>query len=369
MRDKVIIDWDDTLCECNSYLLDRLNAEKGTNYKISQITDWGKLNSPVDERFRYMDEAFYKTAPMKRGAKELVHILMNRYDVLIMTAVPPKDMGLRVDRIMKEFPELDPANIMMGSRKDLVQAEFLLDDGFHNIEKSNVKYPVLFRKPWNIKHSGCLTVTNYKDFLFLLANMEAKEKRIGAERTKEPHPVILVGPSGSGKTSLLNEVIKDDRFCRVKTYTERKKRENESEEMYHFISSDEFTRRKKSGELTAATIYHGYRYGLSIQDIRDVLAEGRYPVLVLDISGAEQILFEFKTSQLIFLERGKEECYRAVLTRNLPLNETASRLAGVDMEMRNDVYCHDSIRVGDFQYDMEKEALYLKRLVMGEGNE
>ena len=45
---------------------------------------------------------------------------------------------------------------MLGSRKDLLHVDFLLDDADYNIASSPAKYPVLFTRPWNKSMEGFL---------------------------------------------------------------------------------------------------------------------------------------------------------------------------------------------------------------------
>ena len=55
-------------------------------------------------------------------------------------------MGVRAEQIMTQFPELPPENIILGSAKDRVHFDIVLDDAIHNILDSKAEYPVLMRK-------------------------------------------------------------------------------------------------------------------------------------------------------------------------------------------------------------------------------
>ena len=74
-------------------------------------------------------------------------------------------MSARAERLIKDFPEIPAENIIMGTRKDVISLDIMLDDGAHNILNSRAAYPVLFRKPWNEGLSGLLSVNSYDDFL------------------------------------------------------------------------------------------------------------------------------------------------------------------------------------------------------------
>lgn len=60
---------------------------------------------------------------------------------------------------------------MLGSRKDLLHVDFLLDDALYNIEASPAKYPVVFNQPWNRAGEGYLRVSTYKEFMQLVEDV------------------------------------------------------------------------------------------------------------------------------------------------------------------------------------------------------
>ena len=344
---KVILDWDDTLCECNSYLLELLNIHRKTDYKLSDITSWGpSKDSVLNGRFSYMDtEFFHNTAPMMPGAKTFMQSLFDmNCEVFIMTAVKGSQMGWRIARIMREFPFFKPENIIMGARKDLINADFMLDDGPHNIENSNVTYPVLFRKPWNADKTGLMAVSDYEGFLSIIRSVT--EDRTGNHNG----PVVLVGPSGSGKTTIASYLLSEDHFEMVTSYTTRQRRESESLNAYHFISPREFDLMDAEDMFVEKSSYANCQYGSSKKDIDDIIHKGKLPVMILDICGAMSVKHYYPNASLFFIERCKDECFRAVLERNLSIDETVTRLSSYDVEMKNKQFCDFSIKnCGDIE--------------------
>ena len=170
-RLQVGLDVDDILYDCNAYALDRLNREEGIEppLRIYDIRSWGEGNSRVDGRIRYFSEPdFVAAQPILPGAQEFVRRLCDVAEVFFVSAVPPACMSARALRLRHDFPEVPAENILLGTRKDLVRLDMLLDDGAHNISSSPATYPVLFRKPWNTHLSGLLSVNTYDDFLHLV---------------------------------------------------------------------------------------------------------------------------------------------------------------------------------------------------------
>ena len=56
----------------------------------------------------------------------------------------------------------------LGSAKDRVHFDIVLDDAIHNILESKAEYPVLMRKPWNAKMTGLLSVNTMAEFVSLV---------------------------------------------------------------------------------------------------------------------------------------------------------------------------------------------------------
>ncbi len=105
---------------------------------------------------------------------------------------------------------------------------------------------------------------------------------------------IVSAPSGAGKTTLVRAVLDDfySQFSinRVITYTSRPPRYGErSGEDYHFISSSEFEKKKNSHFFLEWSGRYDHYYGTP-RYIIDGLANGNSCVLVIDRSGAQQII-------------------------------------------------------------------------------
>lgn len=163
-----ILDCDDVLYDCNEMACKRLNSEYGTTYSINDIHLWGAMDSILDKRFKYFyDPKFIGNLPVAPGAKEFVHQLSQMSEIVVATDVAPCCAAERIKSIKKDFLEISPENVLIGGRKDILNADFMLDDAVHHIRHAaHVRYPVLFIKPWNRKESdSCLSASDYKEFL------------------------------------------------------------------------------------------------------------------------------------------------------------------------------------------------------------
>ena len=209
-RIRVGLDVDDTLYECNSYAVAIINRRHPDEepLRIEEIKSWGGAERHGDERIAlYSDPEFVRTQPITEGAQEFVKKLSEIADVFFVTAVPARCMSARAERLVKDFPEIPAQNIIMGTRKDIISLEIMLDDGAHNISSSRAAYPVLYRKPWNTGLSGLLSVNSYDDFLHF-CEMVRNSFSESFPKLSEGGVLCLVGPSGSSKTEIAGGLTK-----------------------------------------------------------------------------------------------------------------------------------------------------------------
>lgn len=343
---RVILDGDDVLFCCNSYALEKLNEEIGTKYKLDDITTWEDTGALIDRRKIYFNQPeFVKSQPVYEGAREFVEQLQKVAEVFICTSVPSHCAGERVSSIIRNFPDIDPSNILIGNRKDLLNADILLDDAYHNLEKAQVRYPVLFRRPWNHNITGLTSISNYDEFLTLVGLIKTTHD-ISEKDLHENRVVSLVGPSGSGKTTIANQLIAKDICCQVCSYTTRKKRN--SDDKYHFISKEDFLKKKTEGFFFETSSYMGEHYGTSKNSINEILDKGKNPLLILDINGAIAMKQEYGSAALtVFVERNKEDCIRSIIMRALPIDETVKRISSLNAEIKNEEFCDITVLNND----------------------
>ena len=119
----------------------------------------------------------------------------------------------------------------------------------------------------------------------------------------KPFLLVLSAPSGGGKSSIARNLLqgRDDLGYSVSATT-RPMREGEREGVdYHFLSRDEFIRRRDAGEYLEWATYGGHLYGTLRSEIERIFARGRHAVLDIEIEGARQIRGNFPNSLHVFV--------------------------------------------------------------------
>lgn len=143
--------------------------------------------------------------------------------------------------------------------------------------------------------------------------------------------VVLSGPSGSGKTTIVHRLLTE---CPVKliksiSATTRAPRKGEVDgEHYYFLTSEEFTRRRQSGEFLECFEVHGTGnwYGTLRSEVARAVREGGWSLLEIDVQGARKVISEFPNAISIFLRTSSEDEYeRRLRSRGTESEEAIQR--------------------------------------------
>ena len=318
------IDWDDTLSPLVEHACALAREEKGIVAFPEDITSWGYTGNEIIETVSeyYGDPRAYERQHVPTQARFFMRELQERGDVYIITAIPPEFMSMRAAQIKEAFPDFRDDHIIMGSAKNLVKFDVVLDDAPHNILKSCADYPVLLRKPWNHNLSGVLSVNNYEEFLVLVDQI--KESLAGNRLVaRQPSVIALIGPSGANKSALVRELEKIGLAKKIRTY-----------------SSDDASELPKS---TTQTVYGERYYSFSEADLEDTLGNGMNAVVAVDICGAMALKRKYQTV-LVFCKRNREDMIGNILEKNITNREKQIRLLSLENELKNEKLCHFSVR-------------------------
>lgn len=343
-RFRVGCDVDDVLLPCMELAIEWANKEYNFNPPITleELKTWTPSGGRTDVIFKYFNKReFFEAQQPFEGARGFIKKLSEKAEVFIVTAMAPSFMGIRAEQIRQFFPEISEKNIIPAYRKDIVDLDFLLDDGAHNILASNVKYPVLFRKPWNAHMTGILSVNSYDEFLNLLECIK-KSYLDNSILLDQPSVIALVGPSGSGKTVITEKVLEHESFEKPISATTRRPRAGESKEAYHFVSDEAFIQMKKEERFAETTVYAGYHYGAELSSINHILKSGKHCIIPIDISGAMALKMQYRTC-VVYVKRERPELIDALIQRMLDgkmtKDDTIQRIVSLSDEKRNEEVC------------------------------
>jgi guanylate kinase len=103
--------------------------------------------------------------------------------------------------------------------------------------------------------------------------------------------LVVSGPSGVGKGTLVDRLLVARPECTLSiSATTRARRPHESDGVqYHFVTRDEFERRRSTGQFLEWAEVHGHLYGTPRAFVDEHLREGRVVVLEVDVQGGASV--------------------------------------------------------------------------------
>lgn len=119
----------------------------------------------------------------------------------------------------------------------------------------------------------------------------------------KPFLLVLSSPSGGGKTSIARRLLEDraDLGYSVSATT-RPMRDRERNGIdYHFLTRQEFVRRREAGAFLEWATYGGHLYGTLREEIERILANGKNAVLDIEVEGARQVRANYPNSLHLFV--------------------------------------------------------------------
>jgi len=118
-----------------------------------------------------------------------------------------------------------------------------------------------------------------------------------------PFPIILSAPSGGGKTTIARELLRrrSDVGYSISCTTRLPRPGESSGTDYHFLTREEFLRRRAAGEFAESAEVHGNLYGTLRSEIARVLSCGQHVVMDIDVQGARQMREAFPKVVTVFV--------------------------------------------------------------------
>jgi guanylate kinase len=114
---------------------------------------------------------------------------------------------------------------------------------------------------------------------------------------------VITGPSGVGKGTLIRELLQRVPDLELSiSATTRQPRAGEKDGVdYHFLSPEEFARRREQNDFLEFAAYSGNHYGTLRSEVEGRLDAGHSVVLEIEVQGAQQVRAAKPDSIQIFI--------------------------------------------------------------------
>ena len=168
MRKSIAFDVDWVTAKLTDKWVKYYNTIFNDDLKIEDIKDWNIVNYVKEEAKPYMMNIlnlhkFYRDLPVCKNAEEVIAKLCEEYDVFFVTD-PFTRMSYKSkhDWLLEHFPTVPRKNIVFTGNKSVINCDFLIDDGIHNLETFK-GIGILYDAPYNREEDRWLRVYNWRD--------------------------------------------------------------------------------------------------------------------------------------------------------------------------------------------------------------
>jgi guanylate kinase len=185
--------------------------------------------------------------------------------------------------------------------------------------------------------------------------------------------VLIIGPSGVGKSAIFN-ALKDSHpeFHFPRSATTRARREGENDDVYHFVSDEEFDQMASNGDfLETAVIHENARYGTLISEIIPAIENSQTVIREVDVQGFDSIrshnLFAshspYTLQSIFILPEYKDQLIERITSR-APISdkELAKRIESMEKEMKYADLC--DARVINKDEQLEEAVKEVEQVIM-----
>ncbi len=181
--------------------------------------------------------------------------------------------------------------------------------------------------------------------------------------------VAISGPSGAGKTTLVKRVFQCcPRLVPSVSATTRPPRPGEVDgQDYHFLTREEFQRRRQAGQfLECFQVYgHDYWYGTLENAVTPSLASGKWVVLEIDVQGTMAVLERYPDAITIFVRPGSmEELERRLRNRGTESSGAIERRLEV---ARRELACADRYQHQVLNDDIDRAVREICDILIQQG--
>lgn len=187
MKDKecskitILIDMDDTIENLLDTWCDWLNSEYNLHVSPDDITEWNMakfyptLSKEQVHEPLYNPKLWDKVKPIDGAVEYVKKLIDDGYNIYLCTSTDYRNVEIKYEKIVqKYFPYIKWNQVIITNKKQMIDADFLIDDCVHNLEGGKYK-GILMTAPHNIhydcKANGMYRVNNWKDIYKLIRNI------------------------------------------------------------------------------------------------------------------------------------------------------------------------------------------------------
>ena len=169
----ILIDMDDTIELLVHAWVEVLNERYGYSQTVEDVTDWDVTKAfpglTREQTYGVIAEPDFwdRVKPVPGAAEVIERFIAAGHDVYVVTASDFNQVQSKMENVLfKYFPFFTPADVIITKKKQLIKADILIDDGFHNLVGGDY-HKILVDAPYNRdfdeRSEGMIRVYNWDE--------------------------------------------------------------------------------------------------------------------------------------------------------------------------------------------------------------
>lgn len=178
----ILVDIDDTIENLLQAWICWLNAQYDQHVNWWEVNDWdiskfypGLTKAQVFEPL-HQETFWYRVLPKYDATVYLRRLFDEGFDIYLCTSTDYRNVKPKYEAIIKTyFPYIHWSKVIVASNKQMIKADYLIDDGPHNLIGGSYK-KILFSAPHNMdfdaEGNDMYRVTNWYSIYWLIHDLE-----------------------------------------------------------------------------------------------------------------------------------------------------------------------------------------------------
>jgi 5'(3')-deoxyribonucleotidase len=169
MKKTIAVDMDNVLVDIEQHFIDWYEKDFGVRISKDKLIGIPEIeafpNQEAVKQFLYTP-GFFRSAPVMEGAIAAMDILLNKFEVYIVSAAMefPQSLSEKVEWLNEYFPSIHWKNIVLCGDKSIIHCDYLIDDYIKNLDPFKGQ-PLLFSAGHNANHTHHKRLNNWNEVL------------------------------------------------------------------------------------------------------------------------------------------------------------------------------------------------------------
>jgi len=150
---RLLVDMDGVLADVYSRFFDLHEEETGIRLTVQDIIGLKEAEAFPSQLNWVNSPGFFRTIPVMAGSRKVLEKLNVQYEVVVVSMATefPNCLTDKQLWLMEHYPFISWKQIVFSGRKDIIQADIMIDDHVKNLDKFKGE-TIMFTQPHNMNN-------------------------------------------------------------------------------------------------------------------------------------------------------------------------------------------------------------------------